>query len=93
MTARALNYRQCLIISRLGLAPRATLLDAQIRQLIGPYATNVISSLEQRGLIQSIELEQHAGGWTLTLNGRDTVAELLAPIAAYIGAPTPPWLS
>ncbi|MGH7125664.1 MAG: hypothetical protein ACREFI_14920 [Stellaceae bacterium] len=74
-----MNYRQILIVSRLGLAPHNTLADEQLRALIGPYATNVIYSLVDRGLISSIELEEHRDGWRLTLNGRDTAAELFGP--------------
>lgn len=80
MTARALNYRQVLIVSRLALAPSNILTDEQLRAAIGAYATNVIYSLVDRGLISSIELEEHRDGWTLTLNGRDTAAELFGPL-------------
>lgn len=67
-------------------APLRALTDAQLRKVIGSYATNVITSLEEdRGFIEWIPAllhERDVGRWVLTDRGRAYIQELADARAA-----------
>lgn len=72
MIDRGLNYRQCVVLA--AVARRGgEISDDALRELIGPYATNVIKSLIEHRVLE----ERQGPQWGLSTEGRDVARELL----------------
>jgi hypothetical protein len=72
MIDRNLSYRQCVVLA--AVARRGgEISDDALRELIGPYATNVIKSLIEHQVLE----ERQGSQWGLSIEGCDVARELL----------------
>lgn len=72
MTVRGLSPRHVRALAALAQAENGTLSDDSLRAAIGTHATNVVTSLHDRGLVRRADdfFDDSDGGlWTLTSRG------------------------